>query len=135
MVKVILGLKGSGKTKQLLDLIHKAAQDDKCAVCIEKEPKLRYNIPTKVRHVCTSEYGEKGIGFLKGLICGLHAGNYDINEIFVDGLFKIVDGSDTNAVDELLTWLDKFGAQENINFTLTLSIDASEATEVMKRYA
>jgi hypothetical protein len=135
MVKVILGLKGSGKTKQLIDLVHKAAQEDRYAVCIEKDAKLRFNIPTKVRHVCTSDYGQKGIDFLKGLICGLHAGNYDITDIFIDGLFKIVDGGDTGAVDEFLQWLDKIGTQENINFTLTLSIDAADATEVMKKYA
>ncbi|NLL45716.1 MAG: hypothetical protein GX250_02745 [Clostridiales bacterium] len=134
MVKVIMGLKGSGKTKQLIDLVHKAIREERCVICIEKDPTLRYNIPTQARHVYTSSYGHKGFNFLKGFICGLHSGNYDINEIFIDGLYKIVDGSDTKAVDEFLEWLHKIGEQENINFTLTLSADPADATEVMKRF-
>jgi len=134
MVKVIMGLKGSGKTKQLIDLVHKAVSEDRCVICIEKDPTLRYDIPSQARHVYTSTYGLKGFDFLKGFISGLHAGNYDITDIFVDGLYKMVDGSDVNAVEGFLEWLDKMGAQENINFTLTLSADVAAATEKIKKY-
>lgn len=134
MVKVIMGLKGSGKTKQLIDLVHKAVSEDRCVICIEKDPTLRYDIPSRARHVYTSNYGLKGFEFLKGFISGLHAGNYDINEIFVDGLYKMVDGSDINAVEGFLEWLEKMGAQEDINFTLTLSADDAAATEKIKKY-
>jgi len=55
MVKVIMGLKGSGKTKQLIELVHKAVSEDKCVICIEKDPTLRYDIPSQARHVYTSK--------------------------------------------------------------------------------
>jgi len=64
----------------------------------------------------------------------MHAGNYDITDIFIDGLYKMVDGSDVNGVEEFLEWLDKIGGQENINFTLTLSADIALATDRIKKY-
>ncbi len=135
MVKIIMGLKGSGKTKQMLDLVQKALEvENGCVVCVEKDPNLRYSIPRKARHVYTSYYGGKGADFFKGFICGMHAGNYDISHIFIDGLYKIIDGSNKAGVDEFIEWLSKFGEAENISVTLTISADVSEATDTIKKY-
>ena len=135
MVKIIMGLKGSGKTKQLLDLLQKAVDEENgFVVCIERDPDLRYTIPSKARHVCTSYYGGKGLDFFKGFISGLHAGNYDISHIFIDGLYKIIDGTNSAGVDEFLEWLVKLSENEGVNITLTLSADTSMATETIKKY-
>ncbi len=135
MVRVIMGLKGSGKTKQLLEQVQKALDEERgSVVCIEKEPNLRYSIPSRARHVCTSQYGCRGMDFLKGFISGVLAGNYDISHIFVDGLFKIIDGNDTAGVDAFLDWLSELSEKENFDITLTLSADISSATETIKKY-
>lgn len=135
MVKIIMGLKGSGKTKQLLEQLNKAVEEDNgCVVCIEKEPSLRFSIPSQARHVCTSYYDGKGLDFLKGIICGLHAGNYDISQFFVDGFYKIIDGGDTKGVDSFIIWLAEFSEREKVDFTLTLSADVSAATETIRKY-
>ena len=135
MVKVIMGLKGSGKTKQLIDLVTQALEHGHGdVVCLEKGPVLTYDIPYQARLIQTSDYNFGSFEFFKGFISGLHAGNYDIMDVFIDSLYKMVDSHTDEEVDDFLTWLEAFGEKENINFTLTISADINSATEKMKKY-
>ena len=135
MVKIIMGLKGSGKTKQLLEDLQKALNvENGLVVCIEKDPNLRYSIPSQARHVYTSYYGGKGLDFFKGFISGMHAENYDITHIFIDGLYKIIDGNDNSGVDEFIKWLAKLSETENMDVTMTISADLSDASDTIKAY-
>ena len=91
MIHVIMGLKGSGKTKKMIDAIHETldhATGD--VVCIEYGKKLTYDVNYKVRLVDSEEYGIKNVDMLKGLISGLHAGNFDITHVFIDNLYKTI---------------------------------------------
>ena len=135
MIKVIYGSKGTGKTKQMIDLINTAVQNEHGnVVCIERGPKLTYDINYKIRLVEASHYDMKGYEFLKGFISGLYAGNYDITHIFIDSLTKIVGGDCDNETEKFLDWLNKFGEQHNIKFTITISDDASLAPDGVKKY-
>ncbi len=136
MVRVIMGVKGTGKTKQMIELIKSAVHsEDGSVVCIERGPKLTYDIHYKIRLVEASHYDMKDFSFLKGFISGLYAGNYDTTYIFIDSLTKIVpsDAGDP-AVEEFLDWLNGFSEKNNIKFTVTISADASLATEGIKKY-
>ena len=135
MVNIIMGLKGSGKTKRLIDMCIDAVNADKGdVVCIEKAPQLTFDIPHRARLIYANEFSFGSYEYFKGFISGLHAGNYDINEIFIDNLFKMVDDKSDPAVSDFLAWLDDFGTKENINFTLTVSMDAADASEGIKKY-
>ena len=136
MVRVIMGVKGTGKTKQMIELINTAVQNEHGnVVCIERGPKLTYDINYKIRLVEASHYDMKDYDFLKGFVSGLYAGNYDITQIFIDSLTKIVPSEATDlAVEDFLDWLNKFGEDNNIKFTVTISADASLATEGVKKY-
>ena len=136
MVRVIMGVKGTGKTKQMIELINTAVQSEHGnVVCIERGPKLTYDINYKIRLVEASHYDMKDYDFLKGFVSGLYAGNYDITHIFIDSLTKIVPSEATDlAVEDFLDWLNKFGEDNNIKFTVTISADASLATEGVKKY-
>ena len=135
MVKVIMGLKGSGKTKQLIELVTKAVDEESGdVVCIEKNPKLTYDIPYKVRLIDVGQYGFGTLEFFKGMISGLHAGNYDITHIFVDGLYKMVKLDGMAEVEALLDWLEAFSQKENVKFTVTISDDVAKATDNIKKY-
>ena len=91
MVRVIMGVKGTGKTKQMIELINSAVHSENGnVVCIERGPKLTYDIHYKIRLVEASHYDIKSYDFLKGFISGLYAGNYDITHVFIDSLTKIV---------------------------------------------
>lgn len=136
MVRVIMGVKGTGKTKQMIELINSAVHSENgSVVCIERGPKLTYDIHYKIRLVEASHYDMKDFEFLKGFISGLYAGNYDTTYIFIDSLTKIVpsDAGDP-AVEEFLDWLNRFSDKNNIKFTVTISADASLATDGIKKY-
>ena len=135
MVKLIMGLKGSGKTKTLVDLVKKAADEEHGdVVCIEKNKNLTYDIPYTVRLIHASEYDISSNTLLKGFVSGLHAGNYDITHVFIDNLFKMLDDSSTESVVELLAWMDAFSAQNNMSFTISATADPAEADERLRKY-
>ena len=136
MVKVIVGLKGSGKTKKLVELVSKAVNEEQGdVICIEKDRNLTFDIPYQARLIYASDYQIGTFEFMKGFISGLYAGNYDITHIFIDSLTKIIpsDASDRQ-VEDFLNWLAKFGEDNNIKFVVTISADASLATEGVKQY-
>lgn len=134
MIQIIMGLKGSGKTKRLIDSINTAAKEAKGdVVCIEYDKKLTFDIHYRVRLVDSKEYGITDVAMLKGLICGLHAGNYDITNVYIDNLYKTI-GSDRKTAEEFALWCADFGKANNMNFTITVSDDPALAAESIKRY-
>jgi len=135
MVKVMMGLKGSGKTKQLLEMVQDAVESEQGdIVYIEKSSKLMHDIPLKVRLVDASQYDFNDYDFLKGFICGLYSANYDITHIFIDSILKIIEKDYNDETDEFLQWCEKFGSKENIKFTITVSTDSSKATSAIKKF-
>lgn len=134
MIHVILGLKGSGKTKKLIDGINAAvAQASGDVVCIEYGKKLTYDVTYKVRLVDSQEYGIQSAEMLKGFLSGLHAGNFDITHVFVDNLYKTI-GHDLSAAESFITWAAKFAADNNMEITVTLSEDPANVSEPIKQY-
>ena len=135
MVKVIMGLKGNGKTKQMIDLCNAAAADSKGAViCMERGQKLRHEIKRKARLIDTIPYDIRSYQVLRGFITGLHAGNYDIRDIFIDSLFKVSGDNDMLECAKFLSWCDAFGEKNEISFTISISADTAGAAEDMRKY-
>ena len=135
MVRVIMGAKGTGKTKQLIDMINHAADNEGgSVVCVEIGKKLVYDVSPKVRLVESSDFAADNFTFLKGFISGMYASNYDITHIFIDSLTKIAGGECDNETENFLDWLNKFGEQHNIKFTITISDDADLAPDGVKKY-
>ena len=135
MVRVIMGVKGTGKTKQMIELINSAVHSENGnVVCIERGPKLTYDIHYKIRLVEASHYEMKSFDFMKGFISGLYAGDYDITHIFIDSLTKIVEGEPDLETEKFLDWLNNFGEKHNIKFTITISDDESLASDGIKKY-
>ena len=135
MVTVIMGLKGSGKTKHLIDLVNAAVDEESGLVAlIEKGSKLTYDIHHGARLVDASAYGVQGNEMLRGFIAGLQAGNYDINHIFIDSLYKVSGVDDIRETEALLSWMDEFGRLNDVKFTVTISADAATATEKIRKY-
>ena len=135
MVKVIMGVKGSGKTKEMVEAINETALTTAGhIVCIEKGSKLVYDIKSSVRLVEASDYPIGGYNYLRGFVSGLHAGDYDITNIFIDSLYKIAVCDDVQQTADFLQWCEEFGAANNIDFMITISADAESAPEGIKKY-
>ena len=135
MIRVIMGKKGTGKTKQMIDMINQAVQSEHGnVVCIEKGDKLRFDINYQIRLVDSSQYDVADYAAMKGFISGLYAGNYDISHVFIDNLCKTIGREVDKDTENFLNWLDAFGEKNNIKFTVTISADESLATEGIKKY-
>ena len=135
MIRVIMGKKGSGKTKQMIEMINNAVQTEHGnVVCIEKGNKLTFDIHYQIRLVESSQYDIADYTALKGFISGLYAGNYDISHVFVDNLSKVVGSNSLPDVENFLHWLDRFSEANSVKFTVTLSMDEGTATEGMRNY-
>lgn len=134
MIHVIMGLKGSGKTKKMIDAINSAvANANGDVVCIEYGRKLTYDLPYKVRLVDSKEYGISSSEMLKGFLSGLHAGNFDITNVFIDNLYKTI-GTDLAAAEDFVAWCAKFAADNSMEITITISDDPAKASDGLKQY-
>ena len=135
MVRLIMGAKGSGKTKHLIEMINNAAKDEPGnVVCIEANRTMTYDIHYHIRLIDAEEYKLNSYDLLRGFISGLYAGNYDITQVFIDNLCKIVGTGVDKDTEEFLNWLDIFGERNNIKFTATISADQAEATDGMQKF-
>jgi len=135
MVRLIMGLKGSGKTKKLLELVHDAVDSEHGdIVFIERSAKLTYDIPHKVRLIDASQYDFNGYDFLKGYISGLYSANYDITHIFIDSVLQIIGKNIDKEAEDFFEWCEVFGIKEHVKFTMTISIDINKATERISKY-
>ena len=134
MIKIIMGLKGSGKTKKLIDSINAALNDvSGDVVCIEYGKKLTYDVNYRVRLVDSQEYAVSNSDMLKGFLSGLHAGNFDITNVYIDNLYKTI-GADRANGEEFVLWCAKFAEVNNMNITITISDDPALASEEIKKY-
>ena len=134
MVKLIVGLKGSGKTKTLINLVNTAGKASNGAViCIEKGANLIHEIDNQIRLINSEEYNISTANSLYGFICGILASNYDITDIFVDGTMRICQ-RDLVLIEQFVTEAEAILAPNNINLTLTLSLDPSDLPEGLKKY-
>ena len=131
-----MGLKGSGKTKRLIEMVNAALKEESgSVVVIEKDKKLTFDIPYQARLVFASDYSIGTVEFFKGLLSGLHAGNYDITHIFIDNFVKMMPGVTEQDIEEFLVWLDAFSQKESVNFTVSMTLNPDEVSDKIKSYA
>ena len=135
MVKLILGLKGAGKTAQLVQDINEAIKSETGSmVCIELGTKLRYDIDSRVRLVEYQEYNLGDLPSLKAFISGLYAGNFDVSHIFIESFYKLLKNGTPADVEDFVLWCDKFGASRGVDFTILVSEDPATVSESLKKY-
>ena len=137
MIKLIVGTKGTGKTKTLIEMAKKAAEESKGnVVCVEKGEKLVRELPNTVRLVNSEEYDIQGFACLYGFLAGFLAGNYDITHLFIDGTFKIGKIGDVEKDYEdfayMVQCLAKLNTEAQIVFTV--SCDASDLPVSVNEY-
>ena len=134
MVKVIIGKKGTGKTKALIDMVNNETKESAGnVVCIEYGDKLKLDISSKARLIDIKSYNISGIEALEGFILGLFAGNYDITSVYVDSILKVV-GEDLEALGCLLAQLEKFTDASKTSVTVMVSAEAETAPESVTKY-
>ena len=126
MVTLIIGKKGTGKTKKLINLAAEAVAASKGnVVVIEKGAKLTYDVSHKARLIDTEQYGITGYDAFFGFLSGLCAGNYDVTDVLVDSTLKI-GGQDFTAFAAFIEKINVLATKTDTKFTFLVSADASE---------
>lgn len=135
MIKIHIGLKGSGKTKKLIEAVNNAVNiENGNVVCITDGNRLIHDIDRKVRMINTEDFNIKNFDMFEGLICGLIAQDYDITHIFIDSVFKSVPNGDMNSIEEFISDLEKLVGAFNVSFTMMVSAEADSAGANVKKY-
>ena len=134
MVKLVVGKKGSGKTKTMLDAIAQAVKDENgnvIFVCNSNRHMLE--VTHAARLVDVSNADTETFRLFKAFIMGMLSQNYDISHIFVDSLFKIVP-DDKDGLADFVDGLEKISEEANVKFTICISADASELPASTHKY-
>lgn len=135
MIKIHIGLKGSGKTKKIIDDVNNAISLEKGnVVCITEGNRLMHDIDRNARMVNTENFDINNFDMFAGLLCGIIAQDFDVTHIFIDSVFKSVPSGNMSNIDELIKALEKLEKAFNVSFTIMVSADASDATELVKKY-
>lgn len=134
MIKLIVGKKGSGKTKTLIDMVNASLSNTNGAVvCIEKGDKLKFDINYRCRLIDTEEYLIKDSQSLYGFIAGILASNHDVTDIYIDSALKICN-NDAESFDLFLNEVDALIATHEVNCVMTSSIAPEEASATVLKY-
>ena len=134
MLKLIIGVKGTGKTKTLINMVNTAAEHSHGnVVCIEKGDKLTYDIKHQVRLIDTKQYFISDAQSLYGFVAGIFASNHDVTDLFIDSALKIC-GNDNEAFDKFVEEINALVEKLNINVVMTSSIPVEEASATVNKY-
>ena len=124
MIKLIVGAKGSGKTKAMIDQINDSVKTSKGnVVVVEKGMKLTYDIAPAARLIDLDEYKVSGGEMLYGFVAGLLASNYDITDLYIDGILKVLN----HDINRLGVVLDEMAAIAGDTVKVTVTVSADEA--------
>ena len=134
MVKLIIGVKGTGKTKTLISMVNEAAEKSAGAVvCIEKGVGLRFDVKPTVRLINTNEYLVFDAAALYGFVAGILASNHDVTDLFIDSALKIAN-NDIAGFETFIKEVDELANKLEVNVVITSSIPVEEASDLVKKY-
>ena len=134
MLKLIIGVKGTGKTKTLISMVNEAVEKSEgTVVCIEKGVGLRFDVKYTARLINSNEYLIFDAEALYGFVAGILASNHDVTDLFIDGALKIAN-NDMAAFETFLKEVDELVSKVNVNVVMTSSIPAEAASDVVKKY-
>ena len=134
MIKLVIGVKGTGKTKTLIEKVNAALNTTKGnVVCLEKGTKLVHDINYQARLINTDEYLISDASSLEGFVAGILASNSDVTELFIDSALKICN-NDVFAFDQFLAKLDKLTSKMDVNIFITASLPVEDASDMVKKY-
>ena len=135
MIRVTIGLKGSGKTKKLIDGANAAVGSEKGdVVCVTYSSRLIHDIDRGIRLINTEPFDIKNFDMFGGFICGVISENYDITHIFIDSIFKIIPGGSMEDLDGFMATLENLEKQFDVSFTIMVSAGLADATANVKKY-
>ena len=134
MISIIMGKKGTGKTKYLVDHVNTAVKDEQgTLVFISKDNRLMYDLKSSVRYIITEEFSIDNYDMFYGFVRGIIANNFDTSNFFIDSIWKFV-AEGVEEFDKFIAAIEKRESKWNINFTIAISAEKELAPEYIKKY-
>ena len=134
MLKLIIGVKGTGKTKTLINLVNTAVENSHGdVVCIEKGTKLRYDVKYTARLIDVNEFFVSDAQALYGFVAGILASNHDVTDLFIDSALKICN-NDLEAFDAFADAINALSEKIGVNVVVTSSIPVESASATVQKY-
>lgn len=134
MITLLIGKKGSGKTKKLIELANAAVESSKGnVVVIEKGLKLTYDISHQARLIDVDAYSISGLDAMVGFVSGICAGNYDVTDILIDSTLKII-GSEAQDLESLVKSFEALSKSANTNIVLSVSAAEEDIPAALSEY-
>ena len=137
MVELLIGKKGTGKTKALIEKVNNAltvAKGNVVFISNDTNGNI-FDVKSKARMADTSEFEIKSYDEFLGFISGIISRDFDITNIFVDGIFKIVGSDNLDGFESFLNRLETMSQNFEITFVISVSIDAETAPDYIKKLA
>lgn len=134
MIQVFCDRRGAGKTKALINMANDVVNRSKGhVVFIDDDSRPILELDRRIRFVSTEEFNMENYETFYGLLCGMLSEDYDIDTIFIDGLFNIVSCDVGNAA-HLFLKLEKLSQKYNLNLFININHENAELPEYLKKY-
>ena len=135
MIKIHIGLKGSGKTPKIIQAVNTAIDVEKGnVVCITEGNRLMHDINRKARMVNTESFNVKNLDVFTGMLCGIIAQDFDVTHIFIDSIFKSVPFATLEDLEDFVSVLEELEEEFGVSFTMMVSAEESAAGANVKKY-
>lgn len=132
MVQLIVGQKGKGKTKHLLDKVNNEIQNvSGNIVYLDKSTKHMYELNNKVRLIDVSMYMLSDSDEFVGFICGIISQDHDLQQMYFDSFLKIACAEDAD-IEPIINRLDSISKNFGVDFILSISLDEAELSDSLK---
>ena len=134
MIQIIAGIKGSGKTKRLIDMTNQAAREgDHDVIFLDDDNRYMYDISHKARFINAGEYHVHTPEMFIGFLCGMLSQNFDVGTIFIDAFTKLCK-TDLNEAEWLFKAMAELSEKHNVNFVCSVSADPEALPPFAKQY-
>ena len=133
MIQLIVGAKGKGKTKHLLEKVNNAVKTvDGNIVYLDKNAKHMYELKNRIRLINTSEFPFTSTDEFIGFLCGIVSQDHDLQELYLDSFMDIAFIKDKKEVEEVFVKLDSISRQFSVDFVISVSLEPDEVPEKFK---
>ena len=134
MVQLIVGEKGKGKTKFLLDKVNNEVKDAHGSIVyLDKSPKHMYELNNKIRLIDVSGFELESSGEFIGFVYGILSQDHDLEQMYLDSFLKI-SLTDAATANDLLRKLDKISEKFGVTFVISISLEGADIAEDLKKY-
>lgn len=133
MIQLIVGAKGKGKTKHLLEKVNNAVKTvDGNIVYLDKNSKHMYELKNKIRLINTSEFPFTSTDEFIGFLCGIVSQDHDLQEVYLDSFMDVAFINDKSEMGAVLEKLDKISEKFCVDLIISVSLEVSEVPEKFK---